>query len=181
MTQNILALETSLCLNNRLRDRVSVIQTAMVNPLQQRGGSCAVFSPFRPDNDVGNGKLECVNKTRSQCSRKHNGAVLHANFTYFFHYRRFCQQVTPPLLTLDDLLLGASGHAYGAIDITKIDTAGSECDVFAGGARALFASRLRPTLIVVNIGSSRSEACTTALAAHHGYAVHPLAVRSGAK
>ena len=133
-------------------------------------------------NDVGSGRLECLNRSgASQCARalrallplrlhsalttphnshsclpllkpsrsagKHNGATIRANFTYFFHYRRFCQQLLP-MRTLDELLtsfdasatavatsplaapLGTSlAAALPSITVMRVDTGGSECEV----------------------------------------------------
>ena len=91
MHQNVLALQASCCLNPDFGRRITVIQTAAVSQSHQHGRSCAVYSPFKA-NDVGNGKLECVNKSGAmQCSRRHNGMTVPANFTYFFVRRRLPQ------------------------------------------------------------------------------------------
>ena len=97
MTQNVLALAATSCLNadalrgNERRGTIRVSQTAAVGPSHARGrGTCAVLSPFRA-NDFANGQLECTNRSgAAPCSRKHNGATIHSNFTYFFHHRRAC-------------------------------------------------------------------------------------------
>lgn len=181
MLQNVLALRASLCLNPTFGSRVDVLHTAVVGArLQQQeqraGLSCAVLSPFRASHNVGDGRMECVNRSgASQCARKHNGQVIRSNFTYFFHYRRFCQVLASPLRTLDDLLASpAARTAASGVSVAKIDTSGSECEVLHGGEDALF-RRLRPVLLLVNVDAARSAACVRAMAATHGYSVHPFA------
>lgn len=181
MTQNVLAFKASLCMNApSISALVTLFQAAAISP-KQRHGSCAVYSPFRPANDFGNGKMECVNRSgASQCSRRHNGETIRSNFTYFFHYRRFCQQISP-LSTLDDLLppttLGWSAHELNAasarIVVIKLDVHGAECEVLQGATRTIF-HRLRPTLMLVNVRSARSDQCARALAAEHRYSVRQI-------
>ena len=173
MLHHTLAMEASRCLNMPWAGRITILHTAALRPAQL-SGSCAVMSPWKSNNH-GDGKLECT-RTRgaSQCQRRHNGQIISSNFTYFFHYRRFCQQILSPLRTLDALLLDSETQ-LSSVDVAKVDTAGSECDVLAGANRSLF-QLLRPTLILVNIESPVSEACVRELAQTHGYSVHAFDV-----
>ena len=77
-----------------------------------------------------------------------------------------------PLQTLDSLL---EAHApdLSAVSIAKIDTAGSECEVLAG-ARHSLGQRLRPELMLISVGSAKSDACVGAFAAANSYRIHPL-------
>ena len=184
MTQNVLAMNASICLNApHLRERLTILPAAVVGS-RQRHGSCAVYSPFRPANDFGNGKLECVNRSgASQCDRRHNGATIQSNFTYFFHYRRFCQQITP-LQTLDELLLQRPELAElvaqpSAISVARLDVNGAECDVLTGGGAHRFLAEWRPRVMLINVKSDRSDACTRTLAQAHGYSVHPIHMSDG--
>lgn len=95
------------------------------------------------------------------------------------------------MLTLDALLLegaqlpngwsrsssssAGGGAPVAAVDVVKIDVAGTECHVLDGGSRALF-HKLRPRLIVINVQESASEACVASLAKQHGFEVLPLAL-----
>eukprot|EP00966_Prymnesium_polylepis_P240766 5567934-Prymnesium_polylepis.1 len=84
-----------------------------------------------------------------------------------------------PMLTLDALLLDGEGFDDGSspptsIDVVKIDTAGSECEVLEGGTRAL-THKLRPRLLLVNIEAPSSEACVCAFAERHAFAMRTLA------
>ena len=186
MRQNVLALEASLCLNPELAPHVEVLHTAALGPAHATTAAvhgapaCAVLSPFRASHNVGDGRLECKRGPPAAaavppCARRHNGQLIQANFTYFFHYRRFCQQLAPPLRTLDELLQprprGGLRAPLERVAVAKVDTGGSECDVLHGGRGALF-ERMRPALMLVNIDEPRSEACARELAARHGYAVH---------
>lgn len=183
MTQNVLAMNASLCLNAPLRPRVTLLQAAAVGARQQPG-SCAIYSPFRPANDFGNGKMECVNRSgASQCARKHNGETIRANFTYFFHYRRFCQQLQP-LVTLDQLLttkpeLAELVQQPSAISVARLDVNGAECDLLTGGGARRFLEEWRPRVLLINVKSARSDACTRTLAQAHGYSVHPIHLGDG--
>ena len=187
MTQNVLALEASRCLNPALSDRITVLPIAVVGPAQLSRASCAVLSPFHA-NDHGDGVVECTNKSGSSCDRRHNGQTIKANFTYFFHYRRFCLQLIKPLQTLDSLLLdGPMLNKPTSLKVVKIDTSGTECDVLDGARRSL-AGALRPALMLVNVGSGAKsrEACVRRFATSNGFAMHPLPtvrsdVRSGAR
>jgi FkbM family methyltransferase len=181
MLQNILALQASKCHNSPgLGDQISILHAAAVSPDQQAGSSCAVLSPWRgTTNDFSSGIMECVNQTHksygNQCARKHNGKILKANHTYFFHYRRFCQQVLPPLKTLDDIL-NDSLH-LSPVDIVKIDVAGAECEVLSGGRRGLFHDR-RPSLLVIHTNSPRTDVCIASISTEYGYSVQPLSLNS---
>lgn len=178
MTQNLLALRASCCLNPSIGRRIRVVPTAVVGEARLND-SCAVLSPFRA-NDHGDGKLECAsNRSDWHCTRKHNGLSQRANFTYFFRYRRFCQQLRAPLRTLDMLLhtLSWFEHARrrGSLSVVKVDTAGSECDVLTSGASSLF-HQLSPAAIMVSVGAHQAtEGCVRRLAEEHGYAVHAIA------
>ena len=177
LLHHALALEASACLNQHAwggEKRITVVQNAALSPEQASSMSCGVLSPFRA-NDHGAGELLCKNGTG-------NSATLCGghNFTFYHHYRRFCQALTQRL-TLDELLLDGDTLAErpSALSIAKIDTSGSECDVLAGGTRSLF-HRLRPRLILVNVDSPKSDACVSSLAAAHGYALHPLSIAPSA-
>ena len=173
MQQNIVAFAASRCLHPEAGARIEVLQTAAVAPRQrQHASSCAVFSPFK-GNDVGNGKLECVNRSgAAQCSRRHEGKTISANFTYFFHYRRFCQLVPSPLRTLDDILLQIN-PPLTSVTVAKIDTAGSECDILAGSGQTLF-GKFRPKLLLISVDTAKREACVRLLAEERGFKVHPF-------
>ena len=194
---NALALEASVCLEHSA-PRIAVLHTAAVSRDQSASGSCAVLSPWRGvSNDFGNGVLECINRTSKsfgqQCSRKHNGKVLASNFTYFFHYRRFCQQVAAPLRTLDEIVaehdaatFSTSGTAATSVDahssqpqhptfdVAKVDTAGSECDVLDGGVATLS----HTALLMINVETGRSRACAEQFAARHGFQIYPWVAAS---
>ena len=178
MLQNVLALKASACLHTPgAGSRIRVYQTAIVGPSQTRG-TCAVLSPWRGvSNDFSNGLLECVNRSHRsfgrQCSRKHEGKTLLSNFTYFFHYRRFCQQIAPPLQTLDNFLDALERPGGEPLAIVKIDVAGSECDVLAGARSTLLL--LHPPLLIITIATMRAEACVASIAATYNYTMHPMA------
>ena len=135
-----LAMEASKCMNRPLAPRITVLHAAALSPAQL-SGSCAIMSPWKANNH-GDGKTECVQTHGvSQCQRRHNGQIISSNFTYFFHYRRFCQQLLPPLKTLDGLLLdGEDGLQLQGIDVVKLDTAGSDLRV----QRACWGESLAP-------------------------------------
>jgi FkbM family methyltransferase len=174
MTQNVLALRASMCMNTRIGRSIEVVHSAAVSPARAARAetSCAVLSKWR-GNDFGNGVLECVNRSgASQCARKHNGATIVSNFTYFFHYRRFCQVVSPRR-TLDELL-AAHSPPIDALAVVKIDTSGAECDVIAG-AEHMFTSEMRPQLLMINVDAKSSALCVAEVARAYGYEVRPIA------
>jgi len=85
------------------------------------------------------------------------------------------------LTTRISSLLGVTRSRHVITHVLKIDlgsseesgaVATSECEVLRGGRAGLTAWR-SSILIVVRIGSQKSEACIRALAAEQGLAVHP--------
>ena len=173
MLHNVLAMRASACLNPALGDRIRVVHGAAV-PSRALNGSCAVLSPWR-QNDHGDGELECVEqRDMPQCVRKHEGRSIVANYTWFHHYRRFCQQIQP-LRTLDQILEGVH-----RVDVAKVDVSQPECGILKGGTNALF-RRLRPQLLLINVGEGRTSSlgCVQLLAHSHGYKVHDFNVTRG--
>lgn len=179
MLHHTLALEATRCLHSPgAGDLITVLQTAVVGPSQAEQMSCSLLSPFRA-NDHGTAELLCVNGTgKAVCpGMSVDGGI---NHTFYHHYRRFCQSLPAPLQTLDGLLLEPAvlGTLRGRHLVVKIDTTGSECDVLAGGTKALF-HKLRPTLMLINVDSKRSDECVRGLATTHGYTLHPMAISPG--
>jgi hypothetical protein len=71
-------------------------------------------------------------------------------------------------------------QAPTGLALVKIDTAGSECEVLDGGARALL-HKLRPRFMLINVEAPASASCVKALAEKHGFALHRLKLRSGSE
>ena len=82
--------------------------------------------------------------------------------------------VAKPLRTLDEILTSVA-PPLGAIALAKIDTAGSECEVLAGGGGVLLRRLRADGLLLVNVETPRSEACVRELAATSGFGVHAFA------
>ena len=187
---NLAALQATRCMNTDMADRITVVPVAVGAPAQ-RDDLCSLLSAS--NNDLGNCALRCTSRNSSSFAaavEKHTGALSSGQgAVYFHHHRRYSQLLPPPsaimpppaLLTLDELLLEGPVRQQmlpampplKAIEIVKVDTAGSECDVLEGAKHSLL-RWLRPTYMVVSVTQPAVEACVRSLAAQHHFDVFPL-------
>ena len=193
---NLAALHATRCMHPELlADRLVIVPSTIGSEAQQ--GPCNLQSASK--NDLGNAKLNCADSkygnntaARAAAIEKHRNTLREGTTTgYMFHHRVMHQLVpaplpgTAPMLTLDALLLDGMSLPPGVqaptgLALVKIDTAGSECEVLDGGARALL-HKLRPRFMLINVEAPASASCVKALAEKHGFALHRLKLRSGSE
>mmetsp|Transcript_36795 Transcript_36795/g.84751 ORF Transcript_36795/g.84751 Transcript_36795/m.84751 type:complete len:291 (+) Transcript_36795:155-1027(+) len=148
MERNRAAMNATLCLNPRLRDKVTLVATALAAPWQTGSMSCVVKSTSY-DRNIGNGAIHCGAGTRCQRG-DHN-----------------CQAIA--LTTLDSMLTEFAPHS---VDVVKMDVETFECFVLQGG-KTLF-TKYVPKLLQVETQWKNASKCVAEVASDHGYSSHNL-------
>ena len=143
MTRNQQAINASLCLNPQLRDRITLVPTALVAPWEVGTTTCIIKSTNYKIN-IGNGHLLCGPTQRCESGDGN------------------CQAVA--VKTLDKVLADV---APTSVDVMKMDVETYECHVLAGGD-TLF-SRYHPKLLQVETAFLNTSKCVHAKAEEYGY------------
>ena len=143
MTRNREAIKASLCLNPHLRERITIVPTALVAPWEVGTTSCIIQSTNYKIN-VGNGHLLCG--PTKVCEKGDPN----------------CEAVA--VKTLDTVL---SDLAPKSIDVMKMDVETYECKVLEGGD-SLF-SVYHPKLLQVETAFGNASKCLHVIAEKYGY------------
>ena len=184
MAANRRALETSLCLNPRLRDRVTVVSAALSDGTDDATNvSCIVASvTTRADHVGGNGKLFCG--ANMQCPSTMNGSdarALVAKVYRFGHMKvpfntvRMADCDAVRMLTLDRLaathrhLFTASAGVKQRPGIIKFDIEGAECLALRGGSSLLTGQH--PLFVQWEGKDKDTDACMRTGMLAHGYRI----------
>lgn len=148
MLLNRQAFQATMCLNPDIRDRVQLVQAALVAP-EDRNLQCVLYATA---TNRGNGILTCTaNETELPCDLAKPGVTNGA-----------CEVV--PTLTLDRLLKDQNPKS---VDVVKMDIEGYECNVLRGG-QSLF-QKFHVKLLQAETKQQQVAECFAKEAKAHGY------------
>ena len=159
MALNRAALNTSLCLNPHLRERVRVAPYALVAP-DELGVRCHVRAR---EPDIGNGMMFC----NGLCGGENSEHSPEGEGMQKGNKRGLCYNIEMRLL--DEVL---RANEPMRIDVVKMNIEGKECSAIAGGERVLF-ERHRPHMLRVETanlpGDHNGTSCVNRAATRYGY------------
>lgn len=151
MTRNRQAIQSSLCLNPHLQDRLTLVPRAVSSTHFKDSYRCRVQSTSSLQNK-GNGFLRCRDKMEFKSCEQDGQSSSD------------CEEV--PVDTLDNVLEQLNPPR---IDFVKIDIEGSECPALEGGMSLI--SKYRPKFIYIEILYMKKN-CMLDIIKKHNYREH---------